>query len=238
VEQFAGSINEFYTNANIIFLDYAGADGIGQSMEISELIARIDPLEQGEHIQRYQVLERDGDMQLDSILNLALKDSTLNLVVSLSDDKVFLSSLVGELRGGTLKDSMVTRLMVSQKVMDINTLDLDYLNGLQVTMPGSNFISYEDSITADFIQRYRERYHAEPSKYAFQGYDVGMFFFGKLWRSGPYFQSTILTHQQMLGTGFQLQKSEKGGYENYYLILTRLRDYELVVLSPATLKMN
>ena len=238
VQQFASSINQFYRDANIIFLDYPGSSGIGQTQEISQLIARIDPLQEGERIQRFQVENFDGDLRLDSILDLALEDSTLNLVVSLSEDRVFLSSLVGELRGGSGSDSMTTRLMVSQKVMDINTLDLDYLNGLEVTMPGSNFINYQDSLTTDFIRRYRALYSAEPTKYAFQGYDVGLFFLNKLWRNGPYFPSSIMMAEQHLGTGFQLQKAEEGGYENQYMILTRMQDYELVVLSPVQLELD
>ncbi len=227
VAKLAQTINEHYADANLIFLDYEAARGGGQSREISEIIARLNPLMEDQTINRYLVESIDGDLKLDSILNLSLADSALNLVVTLSEDKVFLSTLVGELRGGSSRDSTRVRLLVPEKIMDNNTLDYNYLNELQVTMVNNNFIDFQDSITTAFILRYRELYHEEPSKYAFQGYDVGMFFLSKLWRTGTYFNRAIQSETRLLSTGFKFRASDMGGYENQFLLLTRVRDHEL-----------
>lgn len=233
LEKIAESINQYYPKANLIFLDYPEPKGIGQTREISQLIARLNPLEGDRSISRIQVPTSNGNLKLDSIMDVVLKDRSLNLVVTLAEDKVFLSTLVGELRSGSQRDSTIVRLMVSSKVMDINTLDFNYLSDLQVTMPNNNFVDYQDTITRSFLTRYRELYNEEPSKYAFQGYDVGMFFLQKLWKSGPYFFSAaIQTNEQHLSTGFQLVQQPGGGYENHYMMITRIKDFELVVLRP------
>lgn len=234
VEKIAHTINTRYAKANLIFLDFPNTNGIGQTREISELIARLNPLEESQSISRYQVTPLEGDLRLDSIMDLALEDSVMNLVIALTEDKVFLSTLVGVLRGGSKRDSTGVRLIVSSRIMDINTLDFNYLNDLQVTMPNNNFVDYQDNNTKSFIQNYRESYLEEPSKYAFQGYDVGMFFLSKLWRAGPYFDRSIQSETRMLSTGFHIRPSGNGGYENQYMLITRVLDYELVLLNSET----
>ena len=57
-----------------------------------------------------------------------------------------------------------------------------------------------------------------------------MFFLGKLWYTGPYFDRAIQTRQRMISTGFNIRPTPEGGYENNYLLLTRIRDFELVLL--------
>lgn len=230
VAEFAFAINRYYLDANLVFLDFSERDGQGQTKELSQLVARLNPAEGRSHINRYQVVSIDGDLGLDSILDLALVDSMPNLVVTLSEDKVFLSTLVGELRSGALSDSAGVRLLAPSRLMGINTLDFNYLNDLEVTMPNNDFVDYRDSGTSHFVSRYRERYLEEPSKYAFQGYDVGMFFLGKLWYTGPYFDRAIQTRQRMISTGFNIRPTSEGGYENNFLLLTRIMNYELVLL--------
>ena len=231
IEEFAAAINRHYLNSHLIFLDYPQQNGIGQSREISEVIARINPTAGYANISRYEVRSIDGNLGLDSILDKALIDTMPNLVISLSEDQVFLSTLVGELRSGSMKDSLGIRLLVPSRVMEINTLDFNYLNALEVTMPNNDFVDYQNPLTLDFVQRYREAYLEEPSKYAFQGYDVGMFFLGKLWHTGPYFDRAIQVEQRMISTGFNIRPSSQGGYENNYLLLTRIKDFELVLVS-------
>jgi LysM repeat protein len=230
VAEFAFAINRYYLDANLIFLEHSERDGTDEARQLSELIARINPSEGPSHVNRYKVVSVDGDLGLDSILELAISDTIPNLVVTLSEDKVFLSTLVGELRGGTNRDSAGVRLLAPSRLMGINTLDFNYLNDLEVTMPNNDFVDYRDSSTTAFITRYRAKYLEEPSKYAFQGYDVGMFFLSKLWYTGPHFDRSIQTEERMISTGFNIRPTAEGGYENNFLLLTRIKDYELVLV--------
>ena len=230
VKAMAKTINRYYPNFNLVFLDHPEPNGMGQTREISELIAHLRPLGEMQKISRFQVHSIDGDLKLDSILDLALVDSTSNLVVSLSEEKVFLSTLVGELRSGSNRDSTSIQLMVPSKVMDINTLDYNYLNDLKVTMATNSHVNYSDSVTLDFVLKFREAYGEEPSKYAFYGYDIGDFFLQKLWKAGPWFETSIQSEARMMGTGFLFLPSSSGGYENQYMMLTRVEGFELIEL--------
>lgn len=229
IAEYAYAINRYYPNANLIFLDYP-QNGIGQSVEIDQLVARINPTLGGRVISRHEVIAKKGNLGLDSIMDMALVKNMQNLVISLTEDKVFLSTLVGELRSGSHHDSTRVKLMTSSRVMDINTLDINYLNELEVTMPNNDFVDFRDPATVHFINTYRASYLEDPSKYAFQGYDVGMFFLSKLWYTGPYFERSIQLEQRMISTGFNIRPAQLGGYQNQYMLLTRIRNYELVML--------
>ncbi|MDZ7846303.1 MAG: hypothetical protein U5L96_05840 [Owenweeksia sp.] len=117
--------------------------------------------------------------------------------------------------------------------MDISTLDLNYLNALDITMPNMSYIDYEDPSTQEFIAGYRDRFKAEPSRFAYQGYDVGMYFLQKLWRTGPFFMQSIHEGESLLSTGFAMQKSEGGGFENTFLYVTGIRSFNLVRLDKS-----
>lgn len=65
-------------------------------------------------------------------------------------------------------------IVTTSKVFDIGTLENSYLNNQSFIGLSTN--SYADTATQLFIQRSRVKTATEPNKYAFSGYDLGLYF--------------------------------------------------------------
>ncbi|MDZ7846302.1 MAG: hypothetical protein U5L96_05835 [Owenweeksia sp.] len=91
-------INEGFAAANIIFVDYVPHQGQGQLSDIMQVKARLTPIAMNQSIQTVSLVEdEEGQMEMDALKD-AIVDSSQNVMVVLSDDKVFLSRVVGALR--------------------------------------------------------------------------------------------------------------------------------------------
>ncbi len=215
----AGLINERFRGARLIF---AQSRDTSANDEIKAIMAQLWPREDGSFAD--QAVYAQGSLSAGSLRDLLSPDKE-NVVVVLSENQVFLSNLVRQLRG---RQRGRIFLLGPPRILEIATLEMDYLNELNLTMPDINFMDYQDTAMLHFIADYRERFGAEPTKFAYQGYDVGMYFLNKLWRAGPYFTLAIQGNQAMLSTGFELRKTADGGFENRFMHITGVRDFELV----------
>ena len=115
--------------------------------------------------------------------------------------------------------------------MDNSAVAASDLNKLHLVMPDVNFTNYTNSNTRHFISEYRKKYNAEPSRFAYQCFDVGMYFLENLYKYGPYFYSAITTFESdITAMGFKLEKQNDGGYLNQKVYVTGLKSMELVRL--------
>lgn len=222
IGRIANLINTRYGQGHIIFLDYQGDGNKDEHQEIREIKARLKPRGEKQFIETITV---NAENITGFNITNSLSDTEKNVVVVLSQDKVFLSTLVGKLRNSGSKQIY---MVGPPELLEIPTLDLNYLNALNLTMVDVNHIQYGSRPAVDFIDSYRERFHNEPSKFAYQGYDVGMYFLRKLWKTGPFFLQAIEDDQTMLSTGFSIRKTEEGGYENNFMHVLGVRDFTLV----------
>lgn len=221
-ENIARILDNMFPGANIIFAH--GGDEENRQL-VRQIKARLRPRDTGKFVGSAVSVEGESLSRKD--LEDAMVENTRNVVVILSEDKVFLSSLVNSLR--QLKSYKVTAVGPS-RLLDVPTLDLSYLNDMRLTMTDMHYVNYQDSATVDFIRHYRKKFADEPTRYAFQGYDVGMYFLNKLWRSGSFFLLSIQEEQPMMSTGFNIRKNKGGGYENDFLFTTGIRDFTLLKL--------
>lgn len=150
-----------------------------------------------------------------------------NVVVVATENPVFLSDVVNNLR--RLRDTSI-HLVGSAKLLQINTLEMSYLNNLHLITPDVSHTDYQDSVTQMFIAKYRSKYGVEPSRFAHQGYDIAMFYLRKLWKTGPYFKFSLdsNTPEALTFMGFKFRKSKDGGYLNEFMYLKAIKDYTLV----------
>ena len=172
------------------------------------------------------VVSTDGMIKRVSLTDVLAQDKP-NVVVVFSEDKVFLSDLVTKLRS---MRSLNIALVGPPKLLQIPTLEMDYLNTLKLTMTDASFVDYGDPATIKFIKEYRKRYGSEPTQMAFQGYDVALYFLNQLWLNGPEMLPEA-ENKTMLSTGFRLSKTEKGGYGNQFVHITGIRNFTLVRLN-------
>lgn len=221
-ENTAKILDKFFMDSRIVFAHEGDEES---RVLVRQIKARLQPRDSGNFLDK--ALSVEGESVEMEELEAAMAEGRQNVVVILSENKVFLSSLVNSLR--QLRDYKIKAVGPS-RLLEVPTLDLQYLNDMQLTMTDMHYVNYQDSATIDFIREYRDKFEAEPSRYAFQGYDVGMYFFNKLWKSGSYFMISIEDNQSMLSTGFDIRKSKGGGYENDFLFTTGVREYTLLKL--------
>lgn len=214
-------INRDFSNSNIIFA-HTGTSRESRAMLAikGRLLAREDASYMGDLTFTSEMLKRN---QLKEVVSSKKR----NVFTVVSEDKVFLSDLINKLR--QLRDTSIY-ILASGKVKDIATLETEYLNKLNLTMVDGFFVDYQDSITLDFIGKYRDTFATEPSSYSFQGYDIGMLFLKMLWENEAQLNGALQMDSIYRGlqTGFHFTKEEYKGYQNDFLFHTGIRKMTLV----------
>lgn len=95
------------------------------------------------------------------------------------------------------------------------------------------YVDYTSDAVKSFILAYRERFFTEPTEAAFKGFDQTLFFISKLNEYGPKKLLSKLESEQVpaLHTEFTIRQiDEKGGYQNAYVHLLQLKDFQWHVL--------
>lgn len=215
----ADMLNTEYAKARVIFA-YSSAEEANVREVRARLLPRADSNRIDDIVFANELIRRQ-------VLKDMMAPNKQNVVIIFSEDQVFLSDLISNLR---LMRAFDIAVMGPSKLLEIQTLEMNYLDKLNLSMPDANFIDYNDPKTIIFIKQYRKKYKAEPSQFAFQGYDVGMYFLRQLWKNGKYMMYRLDDEQPMLSTGFKITKDPKGGYQNDFMYLTGVRDLTLVKL--------
>jgi len=223
IEKIADLLNNEFGESNVVFAHTNKAE---EREEVQQIKARLRARASGSFIRNISFFTEDMLNRND--LKDIMDTTRYNVVVVVSEDKIFLSDLVNKLR--VIRDTSIV-LIGSSRLLRIPTLEISYLDYLNLTMPDMSYVDYTDESTIQFIEAYRKKYADEPGRFAFQGYDVGMYFLRKLWKSGVFFmQSLEHDKKEMLGVGFDVNKTEDGGYNNNFLFITGVRDMTLVKL--------
>ncbi|MBP5682995.1 MAG: LysM peptidoglycan-binding domain-containing protein [Bacteroidales bacterium] len=172
---------------------------------------------------------------INSINNLALKDidfdnggtnvlkTALNLietnviVVTSSDDEVFISKIINYLTNLQKNEKYKIVLLGSQSWEKINNIDVEFLQSMNFSYRSANFINYDNPKVRNFVSDFRDKFNGEPAIYGFAGYDICNYFVDQIAKKGKYFHfcpdgSTT----NGLAYKFDFQKvSPLGGYENH-----------------------
>lgn len=110
-----------------------------------------------------------------------------NKVLIASEDQAFIADAMRNL--DMLKS--VKKLSIDvyglTKWRQYETLELKNMHSLNTHLVLSADVFYADSLTHGFIEKYREIFRAEPSAYAFRGYDIATFFISALCEYGREF---------------------------------------------------
>jgi LysM repeat protein/ABC-type branched-subunit amino acid transport system substrate-binding protein len=95
-------------------------------------------------------------------------------------------------------------------------VDISFLHAMNLHLVLPFFVDYKDNDVKDFVARYRLDFNADPSQFAFQGYDVMKFFLTALHRYGPRFGDCIsLLHAKLLQGTYQFHRlTPQGGFIN------------------------
>ncbi|MCB0430487.1 MAG: LysM peptidoglycan-binding domain-containing protein [Flavobacteriales bacterium] len=161
---------------------------------------------------------------------LSAKDT--NVVVFLSKEYSLVSDLISKLNYSAVKtDGPDIILFGMPNWKGFDNIDVAYLQNLFVHIPSSYHVDYSNPAVTEFMVRFRDRFHTDPSNYAFLGYDVAMFFLERLATNGVH---ACTTWDQPVGhifrglqTGFQFTRKPGYGVENGYTHVYLVNDFEL-----------
>lgn len=150
-----------------------------------------------------------------------------NRVVIASDSKAFVIEVVRLLYLVSSQKKDIV-LYSTSRLRTYEEIDIEQLHSLNLHASVSYFVDYDSKDVQEFLMEYRALYNTEPSRSAFQGYDL-MNYFSKLgsenWRSDGYDK----TEGKGLQSDFHLVKTSRGGYVNNAVRrVVYERDYSVV----------
>ena len=144
---------------------------------VKEAIALLDAKGALYNTFSYGILE--GREVLDNIM-YALEPGLENLVLVPSNSEAFVSDVVRNLNllhtnPATEKKRSVT-LFGTAKWRNFETIEVDYFHRMNLHLSLPYYVNYSSPLVKRFLMKYRALYNAEPTPFAFQGFDITMMF--------------------------------------------------------------
>ncbi len=111
----------------------------------------------------------------------------------------------------------------------MDELETEYLVALKTHVVSANAIDYDDPDVKKFVRHFQTRYKSDPSRLAFQGFDVSYYFLSALKFYGPHFGHCLGELKiNSLQTEFDLVQTKGNGFENRHWMVFRYENYKLV----------
>lgn len=135
-------------------------------------------------------------------------------VIIASDKEAFVNDAVRNLNLMTHRKFDVV-LYGPSKIRNYDTIDIESLHAVQAHVASSYFIDYDNPRQKNFLLSYRALFGAEPTPFAYQGYDALWCFVRGYDRYGKDWLDKMTIHQDTgLQSDFRLEKDSEGGYTN------------------------
>ena len=182
--------------------------------------------------------DEDDKEVIDHPIKAALNDSIPNLVIIPAKDRSLISNTIRQLN--TIYEEVVSDYEITicgfPNVQRFENIDLEYLHNLDFHTFLSSYIDYQSYPVKKFILNYRTNFKAEPSQFAFQAYDIGLYFISMLKEKGSGFQNCLQDFPQDSITELQNEfdfvlNPTIGGYENQHIYVLKYdHEYDIVRL--------
>jgi len=155
-------------------------------------------------------------------LKLKLSNLKINNIVVTSNDQAFVTDFINKI--STIKEDYKINIFGTDQWQEYENLEVEKLQELNLHIPSNYYIDYSDSLTKEFIQKFRTEYYAEPTRTGFLGYDL---------------MSMLITNSQQLVNidsictkkykGLHIvfdftKTSHESGYENRYTSILKYED--------------
>lgn len=159
----------------------------------------------------YSILE--GRNVTDPLTRLMTENGT-NRVLIASESEAFVNDVVRNLNLLIHKKLDIV-LYAPSKIRSFETIEVENFHNTKLHVSLGYYIDYSDKKVMDFIMKYRALYNAEPSQFAFQGYDITNYFIRLFSRYGDRWPSKIDSEEMsMLQSTFKCSRKEDQGYIN------------------------
>lgn len=154
-----------------------------------------------------------------------------NKVVVASQDEPFVSELLANLKA--FSDRYKCRITVYglNSWQKFENLELKLFYDLKLHIAAPYHTDYRLEPVKNFVQAYRDKYKTEPSQFAFQGYDIMMYFASAIYRYGKDFEGCLPYHKvPLLQSNYSFSPMYTGGaYENKGVFLLRYAPWMEIV---------
>lgn len=185
--------------------------GVRQSEAIMEMKNSVDSTGITYDVFSYSILEgRDVMEPLKSLMTL----NGVNRVLIASESEAFVNDVVRNL-GLMIHQKYNVILYAPSKIRSFETIEVENFHKVNMHVSLSYYIDYEDPRVKNFLMTYRALFNAEPSQFAFQGYDIATYFISLCSKYGNRWPEMMEQESRsMLQSTFAYQKAAEGGYIN------------------------
>ncbi|MCF6348921.1 MAG: LysM peptidoglycan-binding domain-containing protein [Flavobacteriaceae bacterium] len=206
-------IKKNYTDQRLVVI----ADDKKESeSKINKIVAKLNLLDS---IQKVVVLKPEkGYIKPELYKRTILKDKE-NWIVLISDDEIVTVDAVNNL--GVLPKEINATLFALDYGSNYDKVINDHLARVNFHYPTANFVDHENDQVQKFIQKYKAKNHAEPSEYAFKGFDIT---YDVLLRLATYTDTESAFNggiSERTSCKFQYIKNPTKGFENKGVFLVK-----------------
>ena len=149
-----------------------------------------------------------------------------NILVMFASGELYVENIVRSLND--YKEKFVISLYGLPTWLNYDVIDLEFLEFQNTHFYSSSFIDYESAKVRNFAKRFQKQYKVDPDRFAFAGYDIGLYFLSALKNYGTQFYKCIDEHKvPLLATELNFEFSKTDGYRNTYVSIYKMKDFQL-----------
>ena len=160
----------------------------------------------------YSILEgRDVEKPLKELMT----QTATNRVMIVSESEAFVNDVVRNLNM-MIHQKYEIVLYGASKIRSFETIEVENFHNTSMHVSLGYYIDYDDPRVKNFLLKYRALFNAEPTQFAFQGYDIASYFIELCSKYGKNWQDKM-SHEEksMLQSTFKCMKDGDGGYINH-----------------------
>lgn len=117
--------------------------------------------------------------------------------------------------GNIISQSKIT-FVCCNRVQSYESIPIENIHRARVNIFSQYYVDYSDQRVKDFIKEYRSYYKYEPSKFAFQGYDITYYLLKQVNKNGENWSNVLQKEERgkMLQSSFDFEEIGNGGMKN------------------------
>ncbi|MDB2622441.1 LysM peptidoglycan-binding domain-containing protein [Flavobacteriales bacterium] len=167
---------------------------------------------------------------IDSIHHEIDSMAAKNVFLIPSTEKAFVTDLLTKLNA-TRDSSLIVFGMADW--YKFKELDYTYLMNLDVHIPNSGFLSYQDTLTQYFVKNYQESTRKAPNeRFAFAGFDITYYFLSMLNEYGTVSPGVYLEPMNLLNMNFDFNatRRRRDGARNQSVQIIKYDDFKITTV--------
>lgn len=116
---------------------------------------------------------------VSNALEKMLSETNVNRAIIASENEAFVNDAVRNLNLMTYRKFNM-QLFAPSKIRNYDTVDIESLHNVNAHVSSSYFVDYDSDKVKSFLLRYRALFGAEPTPFAYQGYDTAWYIVSRI----------------------------------------------------------